>query len=266
MIRALASGVDALTPGTPVYAAYQAEKAVAAQLDAGQLTQAQAEAQLAHLVDGTTAVAVADYAFFTGYTPTAAGLNYLVHSTANATDLNDPYYARFSTENRYINFAVNLATGAGAGASAFQASYGALSLSDATAKAYAAVFGAPADATKVAALLNTLVPDGLGGQETRGAYFAQYGGDGPNGQGTKAAMIGFLLSQAVHDGSGVYGAATEHYLAAIAHGSAPAFGSGLAVKVAIERLDSAQEGATLMVRREPFDNEGGAHRSSISAR
>ena len=227
--RALAGGTDAQNAQGPVYAAFRTERAVAAQLDAGQLTQAQAEAQLAHLVDGTTAVAVADYAFFTGYTPTAGGLNYLVHSPANASDLNDPYYARFSTENRYINFAVNLATGAGAGASAFQASYGALSLSDATAKAYAAVFGAPADATKVAALLNTLVPDGLGGQETRGAYFAQYGGDGPNGQGTKAAMIGFLLSQAVHDGSGVYGAATEHYLAAIAHGTAPAFGSELAL-------------------------------------
>ena len=227
--RALAGGADALNPSTPVYAAFQAEKAVAAQLDAGQTTLAQAEAALQQLVDGTTAVAVASYGFFTGFTPTAAGLNYLVHSTANATDLNDAYYARFTTENRYINFAVNLATGPGAGAGGFQATYGSLSLADATAKAYAAVFGATADAAKVSALLNTLVPDGLGGQETRAQYFAQYGGDGPNGQGTKAAMIGFLLSNAVHDGSGVYGAATEHYLAALAHGAAPAFGSELAL-------------------------------------
>ena len=91
------------------------------------------------------------------------------------------------------------------------------------------MFGAPADAAKVAALLNTLVPDGLGGQETRAQYFAQYGGDGPNGQGTKAAMIGFLLANAVETGAGVYGAATEHYLSAIAHGSAPAMGSELAL-------------------------------------
>ena len=69
----------------------------------------------------------------------------------------------------------------------------------------------------------------LGGQETRAAYFAQYGGDGPNGQGTKAAMIGLLLANAVETGSGVYGAATEHYLSALAHGSAPAFGSELAL-------------------------------------
>ena len=227
--RAVAGGADALTPGAPLYAAFQAERAVAAQLDNGQVTLAQAETTLLHLVDGTTAVAVASYGFFTGSTPTAAGLNYLVHSGANATDLNDSYYARFTTENRYINFAVNLATGPGAGAAAFQASYGALSLVDATAKAYAAVFGAMADAAKVSALLDTLVPDGLGGQETRAQYFAQYGGDGPNGQGTKAAMIGFLLSNSVHDGSGVYGAATEHYLSALAHGSAPAMGSELAL-------------------------------------
>ena len=174
-------------------------------------------------------MAVASYGFFTGSTPTAQGLDYLVHSPANATDLNDPYYAQFSTENRYINFAVNLATGPGAGAAAFQANYGSLSLSDAVSKAYLAVFGTAPDATKVAALLNTLVPDGLGGQETRATYFAQYGGDGPNGQGTKAAAIGFLLANAVETGAGVYGAATEHYLAAIEHGTAPAMGSELAL-------------------------------------
>ena len=227
--RALLTGVDALTPGTPVNAAVQAFQLLDSQYVHSTIGLAQAEAQLLHLVDGTTAVAVADYAFFTGFTPTAQGLDYLVHSAANSTDLNDPYYARFSTENRYINFAVNLATGPGAGAAAFAADYGSLSLADATSKAYLAVFGTAADATKVAALLNTLVPDGLGGQETRSAYFAQYGGDGPSGQGAKAAMIGFLLANAVETGSGVYGASTEHYLAAIAHGQAPAFGSELAL-------------------------------------
>ena len=227
--RALLTGVDALTPGTPVNAAVQAFQLLDSQYVHSTIGLAQAEAQLLHMVDGATAVAVADYAFFTGFTPTAQGLDYLVHSAANATDLNDPYYARFSTENRYINFAVNLATGPGAGAAAFAADYGSLSLADATSKAYLAVFGTAADATKVAALLNTLVPDGLGGQETRSAYFAQYGGDGPNGQGAKAAMIGFLLANAVETGAGVYGASTEHYLAAIAHGQAPAFGSELAL-------------------------------------
>ena len=227
--RALLAGADANSSLSPLNAAAKTFQLLDSQYVHGQVTLAQVETALAHLVDGTTAVAVAAYGFFTGFTPTAAGLNYLVHSPANATDLNDAYYASFSTENRYINFAVNLATGAGAGAAAFQASYGALSLTDATSKAYAAVFGTSPDATKVAAILSTLVPDGLGGQETRAAYFAQYGGDGPAGQGTKAAMIGFLLSNAVHDGSGVYGAATEHYLAAIAHGQAPAFGSELAL-------------------------------------
>ena len=124
---------------------------------------------------------------------------------------------------------MNLATGAGVGATSFQANYGSLSLPDATAKAYTAVFGTTPDATKVSAILTALVPDSMGGQETRATYFAQYGGDGPNGQGTKAAMIGLLLAQAVETDSGVYGAATEHYLAALAHGQAPAFGSELAL-------------------------------------
>ncbi len=227
LFRALPTGADAQDRAGPLYAQFEAEKGIADQLDRGQITLAQADLALAHLVDGTTSVAVASYAFFTGRTPSLAGLNYLVHSPANATDLNDPYYARFSTENRYINFAVGLGSGTGAGAAAFQAGYGGLSLADATAKAYLAVFGVVADTAKVSALLTSLVPDGLGGQETRAQYFAQYGGDGPNGQGTKAALIGFLLSNAVHDGSGVYGAATEHYLATLAHGLAPTFDTDL---------------------------------------
>ncbi len=221
VIRALPTGADAQNPAGPIYAQLQAQRALASQLDAGQITQAQAEVALAHAVDGTTSVAVASYAFFTGQTPSLAGLNYLVHSADNANDLNDPYYLRFTTENRYINFAANLGL-YGAGQAQFQADYGALDLRQATAKAYQAVFGVAADAAKVAALLDTPVPNGLGGTYTRAEYFAQFGGDGINGQGTKAAVVGFLLSNAVASGGGVYGAATLHYVEALEHGVVPA--------------------------------------------
>ena len=169
-------------------------------------------------MDGTTSVAEISYAFFTGQTPTRAGLNYLVHSASNPTDLNDAYYARFTTENRYINFGVNLATGPGAGAAAFQAAYGALSLADATAKAYAAVFGFGPEAGKIDAILNAQVSNGLGGTETRAQYFADITGGGAQAQ--KAAAIGFLLADSVKEGLGPYQQADLHFLDALAHGTA----------------------------------------------
>ena len=97
-------------------------------------------------------------------------------------------------ENRYINFAVNLGK-LGDGAAAFTAAYGALSLADAASKAYAVIFGTTPTADKVAAILNA--PSTLPGETTRADYFAYYGGDGPTGVGTKAALVGWLLSEAV---------------------------------------------------------------------
>ena len=218
LLRASANDPALQTPTSPLYAQAQAEKAIAAQLDSGQIGLADAQNALYHLVDGTVSVAEISYAFFTGKTPTAAGLGYLVHSAANPTDLNDPYYAQFSTENRYINFGVNLATGGGAGAAAFQAGYGALSLSDATAKAYTAVFGFAPAAGKVDAILGAQVSNGLGGTETRAQYLADITGGGALAQ--KAAVVGFLLADSVKEGFGAYQQADLHFLADLAHGTA----------------------------------------------
>ena len=218
LVRAVLNDAAFSTPTSPLYAAAQAEKGIAAQLDSGQLGLADAQSALHHLVDGTTSVAEIDYAFFTGKTPSAAGLDYLVHSSANATDLNDPYYAQFTTENRYINFAVNLATGVGAGAAQFQAAYGALSLSDAVTKAYQAVFGIAPAAGKVDAILNASVSNGLGGTETRAQYFSDITGGAAAAQ--KAAAIGFLLADSVKEGFGAYQQADLHFLADLAHGTA----------------------------------------------
>ena len=168
----------------------------------------------------TSEVATLDYQFFTGHTPSAAGMDYLVSPTGpNPNNLNSGYYAQFSTTNRYINFASNLGK-VGEGASAFQANYGALSLTDATTKAYAAIFGTAPTADKVSHLLHDTVPNGVGGTYQREDYFASYGQDGLNGQGTKAAMVGWLLSQAAQADLGTYAKSNDAFLTDVANSQA----------------------------------------------
>ncbi len=173
--------------------------------------------QIAQYAASTTAVATMSYEFFTGATPSKVGLDYLVDSAGgNPNSLNSAYYQTFSLENRYINFAVNLGK-LGDGAAAFTAAYGALSLADATSKAYAAIFGTTPTADKVAAILNAAST--LPGEATRADYFAYYGQDGANGIGTKAAMVGFLLAEAVKADVGTYAKADDAYLTALGAGA-----------------------------------------------
>lgn len=150
----------------------------------------------------TSAVAVLAYQFFTGKTPTAAGMDYLVNPDGvNANNLNSAYYQSFNLENRYINFAVNLGK-IGEGAARFSADYGGLSLFDATRKAYATIFGLTPTDEKVRALI-----DG------RTDYFAAYGRDGADGLGTKAAMVGWLMAEAGKADIGVYAKSAEAFFA-----------------------------------------------------
>lgn len=160
----------------------------------------------------TSAVAVLSYQFFTGKTPTAAGMDYLVDPNgANPNTLNSAYYQSFDTVNRFINFSVSLGK-IGEGASAFAATYGALSLFDATRKAYAAIFGLTPTDQKVHDLLDTTVTLG-GATMTRAGYLAYYGQDGANGQGTKAAMVGWLLAAAETEHIGVYAKSADAFFA-----------------------------------------------------
>ena len=174
---------------------------------------------------GVAEVGVLAYGFFTGVTLRASGLDYLLSPTGpNANSLNSAYYAAFNTENRYINFAENLGK-AGEGAAAFQAGYGALTLQAAADKAYAAVFGSSAN--EPSDLLTAIVPDGRGGTYTRADYFASYGGDGLNGIGAKAAMVGWLLSVAAQTGLGPYAQAATAYLQDLAPDGQAQFGAPL---------------------------------------
>ncbi|WP_304441769.1 M10 family metallopeptidase [Caulobacter sp. FWC2] len=160
----------------------------------------------------TSAVAALSYQFFTGKTPTTVGMAYLVDPNgANPNTLNGAYYQSFDTVNRFINFSVNLGKN-GEGASAFTATYGALSLFDATKKAYAAIFGLTPTDQKVQDLLDTNVTVG-GSIMTRSGYLAYYGQDGVNGQGTKAAMVGWLLAAAETEHIGVYAKSADAFFA-----------------------------------------------------
>lgn len=188
-------------------------QALANSVDTSALTLTEARAMVAKMAYNTTSVASLAYYFFVGVTPTAGGFDYLVSPVGgNVTNLNSAYYATFSAENRYINFAVALGKG-GAGSARFTSNYGTLDLSTAMTKAYTEIFGFAPEASKVSTLLNELVPNGKGGTFTRAEYFASYGGDGLNGQGTKAAMVGWLLAEGAKSGIGVYAAANQAFLA-----------------------------------------------------
>lgn len=165
--------------------------------------------EIVKAADATTSVATLSYQFFTGRIPTAAGLDYLVSPTGpNPNNLNSAYFQSFNLENRYINFAVNLGK-LGEGRADFIAEYGGLSLASATKKAYGEIFGAAPTDAKVAALLG-------GGRDL---YFASYGGDGPSGIGTKAAMVGWLLAEAEKANLGVYAKSNAAFLTDLADGA-----------------------------------------------
>lgn len=169
-------------------------------------------AQVLKAADATSAVAALSYQFFTGKTPTTAGMDYLLAPDGpNPNNLNSAYYSGFETVNRYINFAMNLGQ-AGEAATAFSASYGGLDLFDATRKAYGTIFGATPSDDKLHNLLDTSVTlNGL--TMTRGEYFAYYAQDAIDGQGTKAAMVGWLLAAAQVEDVGVYAKSSNAFFA-----------------------------------------------------
>lgn len=185
----------------------------------GAKSEFQAIQDLVHQAAATTTVATLAYQFFTGVIPTAAGYDFLVSLTGpNPNNLSSSYYQSFNLENRYINFAVNLGKN-GAGSASFTAHYGALSLFEATRQAYASIFGDTPSDTKLHALLDPTLT--LNGQAlTRADYFALYGGDGASGVGTKAAMVGWLLAEAVKADLGTFALSSDAFLTDLVKGAA----------------------------------------------
>jgi hypothetical protein len=218
LVASALSGILRTAVGDPANLGLAANLAM--QLAGGSLTPLQAVSEIVHLAGSTTGVATLSYEFFTGKAPSAAGIDFLVSpSGPNPNNLNSAYYQHFGLENRYINFAVNLGK-AGEGAASFSAQYGALSLFDATRQAYASIFGASPSDTKLHALLDPTTV--LNGQTlTRADYFALYGGDGANGIGTKAAMVGWLLAEAEKADVGAFALSNDAFLTDVGLHNAP---------------------------------------------
>ena len=177
-------------------------------------TYAGAVAWIQDSAKATTEVAVMSYGFLTDTALGTAGLDYLVSATGgNPNNLNSAYYAGFSLENRYINFAMNLIK-YGEGRSAFIAAYGESgSPINTFQKTYQKLFGVEKSLDDILAIFNEPVPDGHGGTYARIAYFEAIGGDGSFGIGTRAAMVGWLMAEAVKADKGPYVEAMHAYLA-----------------------------------------------------
>lgn len=149
-------------------------------------------------VDMGPSVAITAYQFFTGKIVSLEGLDYLLKS---ANGLYSAYYTPFNMENRYINFAANLGL-QGEGAVGFKAGYGALSLHDAVVKAFGEIVGGN-DPAAIASI------------EASAGYFQQIARERIGGPdldlATKAAMVGYVLEEAVKAHAGLYGHALENF-------------------------------------------------------
>ncbi len=142
-------------------------------------------------------VAAATYQFFTGRVPGAEGMEFLIESPFNQSDLSDPYYAQFNRENRYINFSNNLGS-FGEGRTSFEATYGALSYEDAVRTAYRAIVG-----TEPAGGPFQFFLDARGYYEAVAQERVVSSGV-PLAQATKVVAIGSILNEAIKANNGVY--------------------------------------------------------------
>jgi len=191
-----------------------------AEVQSGKLSANQVVPEFIKMARGTTSVATMTYQFFTHATPDITGIDYLVSPTGpNKNNLNSPYYQAMNQDSRYINFAVNLGK-VGAGAEEFKATYGPLTVREATRKAYAEIYGVKPTEEKIAAILDQVVSKNADGTpQTREQYLSMNGQDDPDAIGAKAAIVGWLLSQAVTSDAGDYALSNNAFLTDIAKGS-----------------------------------------------
>jgi len=212
---------DGITPDAATLATLQT---YATQSQQGQLSDQQALSYIVNSADSSTALAVLAYQFFTGKSPSAAGLDYLVNSSTNPNDLNDAYYAKFGLENRYINFAANLGV-QGEGAASFAAKYGAMSFGDYIAAIYETIIGATyAKAAGIDAA--KAIADITSRQDAIKATAVSAGMITPNmtaaqiDLAVKAAAAGYLLGEAIKADVGLYAGAANNFMLALATGTA----------------------------------------------
>jgi len=208
---------------TPDAATQLTLDAYASQTQTGGISDATALANTLKLVNNTTAVAVETYQFFTGHAPSAAGLSYLVNSTTNANDLNDAYFSKFSAENRFINFSINLATGQGEGAAAFATAYSAVSYEQTVRTAYDKVIG---NAVASAAGVDVEATVKFFSRAENITYLTNFVKANTTltsatdiDLAVKAALIGEILNAATVSGIGGYATATSKLIADLSDGA-----------------------------------------------
>ncbi len=172
-------------------------------------------------VQATFEVTEATYQFFTGSGVSQAGLNFLEGNTGsgNANGLNSAYYSQFNTENRYYNFAINLASAGGAGNTMFATTYGSLTFAQTVATAYETIVGsanvgtaaanaAIADITSRQAFFTSVAAQRAGGVDAGGAA-------GQN-IALKAIVVGYILEEANKADVGTYAKAIDQLEASVA--------------------------------------------------
>ncbi len=208
-----------------------AKTAQIAAISASNATDAAKQAQIGVLLQDTVGVATLTYAFFGNTTPTAAGLAYLVSSKANTSDLNDAYYAQFNQENRFFNFALNLAaTPASAYASAFATSFSAPTIEQTISTAYDQIIGS-ANATAAGVDPAAGKAYFLGSLDFYKAVATGRGGIAPSDPkfdlAVKAVVIGSILNEAVKAGLGAYADAYARMIAQLEAGVTTGLGGPL---------------------------------------
>ena len=241
-----------LTPST----AQSAQLAELAQLSrTGQLTDAQATYAIVNTADADTAVALQAYQFFTGKTPTQAGLSFLVNSTSNATDLNDSYYQSFSLENRYINFAQNLGL-IGEGAARFSTTYASLTFAQTVQTAYETIIGS---AYATAAGYNPVAA--IADITSRQGYFQLLANERFGGQNqdlaVKAAVVGYIMAEAIKADVGLYAAGVNNFLTDLAADGLAQYNNDLVANYALQTQGVSPAGHVINLTS-GFDFPGGS--------
>lgn len=180
-------------------------------VDAGTLTTTEAVRLITDFAIDTSAVAITSYQFFTGKTPTVAGLDFLVNAvdSLNPTDLTDAYYQGFNLENRYINFAANLGL-FGEAAVSFKNEYGGLNFEGAVRKAYGTIIG-NSEAAAAGVNVEAAIADIVGRKSYFDTLASSRIGAGDTELAAKAGLIGYILAEAIKADVGIYANALENF-------------------------------------------------------
>ncbi|WP_369058620.1 hypothetical protein ABOZ73_13335 [Caulobacter sp. 73W] len=211
--------LDPTTSKAPIGQVLQVNEFKAA-ITAGTMTTQQAVDRIIDFADATTSVAVLSYQFFTGQIPSAKGLDYLVNTgdDLNAFDLTDGYYANFNLENRYINFAAALGL-SGESAKSFGMAYGDMTFAQAARSIYDKVIGIQ-EARALGVDTDAAIANIVG----RKAYFDELAAGRINNVNTdlaaKAALVGYILAEAVKADVGKYANSLENFYYDLADGQA----------------------------------------------